>query len=108
MPDQSDEILNAALGYDIAGYTARLSFLFQDNVLRSANSFYAELDSYTGAYYRWDFTAYQKLPWEGIKLYLNINNITNRPDRQFISVLKNLSSVNYYGRTADIGLRYEF
>ena len=108
MPDQPDDILNATLGYDIAGFSARLSFLFQDNVLRSANSSYAELDSYTGAYYRWDFTAYQKLPWEGIKLYLNINNITNRPDRQFISVLKNLSSVNYYGRTADIGLRYEF
>ena len=108
MPDQPNDILNATLGYDIGGFSARLSFVFQDNVLGSAHSSYAELDSYTAAYYRWDFTAYQKLPVEGLKLYMNINNITNRPDRRFISVLEKLSSVNYYGKTADIGLRYEF
>jgi TonB-dependent receptor len=107
--DQPNDILNITLGYDIGGFSARLSFLYQDNVLTTADTKQEELDKYTGAYYRWDFTAYQKLPWlEGLQLYLNINNITNRPDREFRSVLEKLSEVKYYGRTADLGIRYSF
>ncbi len=107
--DQPDDILNLTLGYDIGGFSARLSFLYQDNVLRSADPTYQELDSYTAPYSRWDFTAYQKLPWfEGLQIYLNLNNITNRPDRQFRSVLEKLSDVQYYGRSADLGVRYSF
>ncbi len=107
--DQPDDILNLTMGYDIGGFSARVSFLYQDNVFRTAHTTYEELDSYTAAYYRWDFTAYQKLPWvDGLQLYLNVNNITDRPDRQFTSVLEKLSSVEYYGRTADFGIRYTF
>ncbi len=107
--EQPDDILNLTLGYDIGGFSARLSFLYQDNVLRSANSTYQELDSYTAPYTRWDFTAYQKLPWfEGLQVYLNLNNITNRPDRQYSSILEKLSDVQYYGATGDLGVRYSF
>lgn len=107
--DQPNDILNVTLGYDIGGFSARLSFLYQDNVLRRAHSTYEELDSYTAAYYRWDFTAYQKLPWlEGLQLYLNVNNITDEPDRRFASVLEKLSLVEYYGATADLGIRYSY
>ena len=107
--DQPDEILNVTLGYDIGGFSARLSFLFQDNVFRAADKTYKELDSYTDAYYRWDFTVYQKIPWyEGLQLYLNVNNIADRPDRRFTSILEKLSRVEYYGGTADLGIRYTF
>ena len=107
--DQPNDILNLTLGYDIGGFSARLSFLYQDNVLRSADPTFQELDSYTAPYARWDFTAYQKLPWiEGLQVYLNLNNITNRPDRQFRSVLEKLSDVQYYGATGDLGVRYSF
>jgi TonB-dependent receptor len=107
--NQPDDIMNVTLGYDIGGFSARLSFLYQDNLLRSADVRQEELDSYTGAYYRWDFTAYQTLPWlKGLQLYLNVNNLTDRPDRQFRSTLEKLSEVQYYGRTLDLGLRYQF
>jgi TonB-dependent receptor len=107
--DQPNDILNLTFGYDYGDFSARLSFLYQDNVLGTADPTYDELDSYTAPYYRWDFTAYQKLPWtEGLQLYLNVNNITDRPDRQFASVLEKLSAVEYYGRTADLGIRYTF
>ena len=107
--DQPNDILNLTVGYDIGGFSARLSYQYTDNVLRIADPVYQELDSYTAPYSRWDFTAYQKLPWyEGLQIYLNINNITNSPDRQFISVLQKLSDVQYYGRTADLGVRYSF
>jgi TonB-dependent receptor len=107
--DQPNDILNLTLGYDIGGLSARLSFQYTDNVLRGADEVYEELDSYTAPYSRWDLAINQKLPWcKGLQLFLNINNITNRPDRQFISVLEKLSDVQYYGRTADIGIRYTF
>jgi TonB-dependent receptor len=110
MPDQPDDIFNLTLGYDIGGFSARLSYVYTDNVLSGFNRTFKELDSYTSAYKRWDFTAYQKLPWLNgdLQVYLNINNITNTPDRSFTSVLQKLSSLQYYGRTVDLGLRYSF
>lgn len=107
--NQPNDVLNLTLGYDIGGFSARLSFQYTDDVLRQADNVYQELDSYTAPYSRWDFTAYQKLPWlKGLQAYLNINNIGNRPDRQVISVLGKLSDVRYFGRTADLGVRYSF
>lgn len=110
MPNQPDDVFNVTLGYDIGGFSARLSFVYQDNVLTGVNRTYDELDSFTDASKRWDFTAYQKLPWlKGrLQLYLNANNITNTPDRSFTSELQKLSSVQYYGRTVDLGIRYKF
>ena len=109
MVNQPDDILNLTLGYDIGGFSARISFVYTDNVLVGVNRTYKELDSYTDAYYRWDFTAYWELPWtKGLQLFMNANNITNRPDRSYISELGKLSSANYYGRTVDLGVRYEF
>ena len=91
MPDQANDVLNATLGYDYRGFSARLSFLYQDNVLGTAGT-RDELDSYTGAFIRWDLILYQNLPWTGLRLFANLNNISNRPDRQFVSVLEKLSS----------------
>jgi len=110
MPNQPDDIFNFTIGYDIGGFSARLSYVYTDNVLVGINRTYDELDSYTDAYKRWDFTAYQKLPWlEGrMQLYVNVNNVTNTPDRSFVSVLQKLSSLQYFGRTVDLGLRYSF
>ena len=107
--DQPNDILNATLGYDIGGFSVRLSFLLQDDVIVGIDASYDEKDIYTDAYYRWDLTALQKLPWyDGLQVYLNINNITNEPDRHFRSVRNYLDYVEYYGMTADLGIRYEF
>ncbi len=110
MPDQPNDIFNFTLGYDVGGFSARLTYVYTDNVLVGINRTYDELDTYTDAYKRWDFTAYQKLPWlDGrMQVYLNINNITNTPDRSFTSVLQKLNSLQYYGRTIDLGFRYSF
>jgi hypothetical protein len=107
--DQPNDILNLTIGYDIGGFSARLSFNYTDNVFTSPDPIYEELNKYTAPYKRWDFTAYQKLPWlEGLQVYLNVNNGTDRPDRQYSSVLEKLGDVQYYGLTADLGVRYSF
>jgi hypothetical protein len=48
--DQPNDILNLTMGYDIGGFSARLSFLYQDNVLRSTDIKQEELDEYTDAF----------------------------------------------------------
>jgi len=109
MPDQPNDILNLTLGYDIGGFSARLSFLYQDDVITGVDRTWEELDRYTAAYRRWDFTAYQRLPWgENLQVYVNLNNITDQPDRRVTSTLGKLSSVEYYGLTGDLGVRYSF
>lgn len=110
MPNQPDDVFNFTVGYDIGGFSARLSYVYTDNILVGVNRTFDELDSYTASFQRWDFTAYQKLPWMGggLQVYLNVNNITNTADRAFVSTLEKLSAVEYYGRTVDVGLRYKF
>ena len=110
MPNQPDDIFNFTIGYDIGDFSARLSYVYTDNILVDVNRTFDELDSYTASYKRWDFTAYQKLPWldKRLQVYLNINNITDTPDRSFVSELEKLSSLQYFGRTVDLGLRYSF
>ena len=49
----------------------------------------------------------QKFEIRGISS-LNVNNISNEPDKRYISVLRKLNSVEYYGMTTDLGVRYEF
>lgn len=110
MPNQPDDVFNFTIGYDIGGFSARLSYVYTDNILVGVNRTFDELDAYTDSFQRWDLTAYQKLPWlgGGVQVYLNVNNITNTADRAFISTLEKVSAVEYYGRTVDIGLRYKF
>ncbi len=107
MPNQSNDILNSTVGFDYRGFSMRLSFLYQGNTLNSASG-REELDPYTDDYYRWDLIINQKLPWHGLELYSNIKNLTNRPDRYFVSKFELLSSAVYTGSTADVGLRFRF
>lgn len=107
MPQQANDILNTTVGYDFRGFSARLSFLYQGNVVGGI-AYRIELDSFTDDYYRWDLIVNQKLPWHGLQLYCNVNNITNRPDRHYTSTLELLSYAGYYGRTVDLGVRYRF
>jgi TonB-dependent receptor len=110
MPDQPAHILNITLGYDIGGFSARLSYLFQTDKLSSIG--YSgvvpttALSTYAGAYSRWDLTVQQKLG-EHMELFANFTNLNNRPDQNFVgSALTSPSYIEYYGFTMDVGLRY--
>jgi TonB-dependent receptor len=102
MPDQPRHIVNVTLGYDYEGFSARLSFLFQaDKVAYIASK--AQLDAFTTDYARWDFTVQQKLDW-GLQLFANFTNLNSREDRSLIGTSPR--TVEYYGFTMDVGLRY--
>jgi TonB-dependent receptor len=102
MPDQPRHIFNVTLGYDYKGFSARLSFLFQtDKVSYIASK--PQLDAFTSDYARWDFTVQQKLDW-GIQLFANFTNLNSREDRSYIGTSPR--TIEYYGFTMDVGLRY--
>lgn len=105
MPDQPDDIANIQLGYDYGGFSGRISLLYQGNTLSSVGG-RPEEDIFTDDYIRLDARINQRI-FQGLQLFVNLNNINNRPDRGFQQEL-GMFPTNYenYGFTFDIGVRY--
>ena len=102
--DQPDDIINVQLGYDYKGFSARISMLYQTSIFKSPN-FWPELNNYTDSYLRWDFSVRQKLPWAGLEVFSNINNISSAQDRNLVAGANWESSIQHYGMTVDLGVR---
>ncbi len=105
--DQPSDIINVQLGYDVKGFSTRISMLYQANTFKSA-TFWPELSPSIGRYVRWDFSAKQKLPYKNAQLFLNVNNITSAFDRELVQNGTYDSSIQDYGTTVDLGLRLKF
>ncbi len=103
MPGQADMMGNLTVGYQRGGFSGRISLVFQGKSLAIVGT-REETDGYTDAYYRWDLAMQQKL-FAGISLYLNINNLTAAPDRS--SNARFITSEQYYGWSAQVGIRYK-
>jgi len=101
---QPDDIVNVAIGYDYQDFSVRLSMLYQSNIFMGTN-FWSELRRITDDYVRWDLSIKQDLPWSGLQLYCNVNNLSNALDRNLNRGSQFPSSEQHYGRTVDIGLR---
>ena len=111
---QPDHIFNFSLGYDYKGFSILLSMLYQDDVF-SGVSQWPQLRSTTAEYKRWDLSVKQTLPWLGMQLYGNLNNINGRYAPLFMKNAKDMSvlqmypdipkSIEDYGMTAEMGFR---
>ncbi len=121
---QGDHTLNIALGVDYKGFSGRISFNLQGDVITSVAA-RPEEDAYTGNVYKWDYTLQQKLPIEGLSVSLSGVNIFNDPIKNYQKfrrsvnvdnegqitsgpILENLTSTTYTPRRFEIGLRYNF
>ena len=102
---QPDDVVNVSFGYDYKGFSGRASLLYQSNIFKAVN-FWPELREITDDYWRWDISIKQKLPWNGLQLFLNVRNLTGTIDRDIIMGAGYPSSEQYYGKGIDIGLRY--
>ncbi|MDZ7288797.1 MAG: TonB-dependent receptor [candidate division KSB1 bacterium] len=108
MPDQPAHILNATLGYDYKGFSARLSYLYQTDKTTWIDT-EPILDNFSGAYARWDLTFQQRLGRTGLQLFANLTNLNNRHDQNFRGyTLTDPTYLEYYGFTMDLGARYRF
>lgn len=105
--DQSDYIANIAIGYDIGGFSARLSANYQGNTLSSIDRTFPSLDGFTDDRIQWDLSLKQKV-MKTMDAYFNLNNFTGQPDKSFIRYQDLSTSQSFYGMTADLGIRYRF
>ena len=112
---QGDNIVNIALGADVGGFSGRVSFRYQDDILVSLDSTVPDLDVYTAPNYSWDFSLRQSLPIEGLSLFLNGVNITHPANynNRFVALGATTATrsefrngISYYPRRFQLGLRY--
>jgi TonB-dependent receptor len=104
---QPDHVVNVALGYDYEDFSARVSMLYQSKIFQASN-FWEELSTYNDAYLRWDLSLKQKLPWYGVQLFCNVNNITGAKETTVNFGSGNPTSIQHYGMTVDFGVRVKF
>ena len=102
--NQPNDILNLSVGYDFGGFSARLSLLYQDNIFKKPD-FWMQNRVNSDQYTRWDLSVKQTLPWYGIQLYFNLNNISGERDIDVNQKTSFPAAEEHYGMTADMGLR---
>jgi TonB-dependent receptor len=102
--NQPNDILNLAIGYDYGGFSARLSLLYQDNVFKRPD-FWMQNRVNSDKFSRWDLSVKQELPWYGIQVFFNINNITGEDDVDINQKTSFPASEQRYGMSADAGVR---
>jgi TonB-dependent receptor len=106
MVGQADEIANLTLGYEKAGFSGRLSLIYQGNSLQYVAQA-PENDGLDDSFLRWDLVMQQKL-YKSLKVIAQVNNITDQEEKSYIRYQKYLTRRERYGRTVDLGLQFEF
>jgi len=111
--NQGNDIVNIALGFDYKGFSGRISFNLQGNVITTVGQ-RPEDDQFTGNIYRWDFTLKQQLPVKGLSIQLNGINIFHNVTETYRNfrredggpVFDNLLGIRYSPRVFELNLRY--
>ncbi len=112
--NQSNDVLNVAVGADYKGFSGRISFNLQGNVITSVSPSTPEGDQFTGNIYRWDIALRQQLPIKGLSLGFNVENLTHQPITTYQRVARvdngpvfnNVEQVRYEPRYFELNLRY--
>jgi hypothetical protein len=103
---QPNNIVNLSLGFDYSDFSIRISMLYQADIFTGIN-FWPQLRTNTSAYTRWDLAVKQELPWFGLQIYGDLNNINGANDISVIQGGGVPQSVQNYGMTADFGIRWQ-
>ncbi|MBN2092627.1 TonB-dependent receptor [candidate division KSB1 bacterium] len=106
MLQQPDHLLNLMVGYDYKGFSIRWAMRYKSHIFKDAN-WYEKLRGYSTDFYRYDVQAKQKLP-AGLEFFLNVNNLTGEIERNVINHRDFANYIEDYGRSANLGLRYQF
>jgi outer membrane receptor protein involved in Fe transport len=103
-------IANISLGYEIGGFSGRISSYYQGATLTQAKPSNLTTDVAQSKLLRFDMQLSQKIKKvKGLSFYLNINNLTNNPDRRVLRFYQDrIVSEERYGVSGDLGVRYQF
>jgi outer membrane receptor protein involved in Fe transport len=105
-----DRVANLALGYELGGFSGRISAYYQSATITTAQASNKSIDEDKDAILRMDLQLSQKIrKMKGLTFYLNINNLTNSPDRSILTYHHDrVTSEERYGFSCDVGVRYQF
>jgi len=106
MPGQVDYVGNFSIGYEKGGFSGRISLVIQGPSLQFVGT-RPELDGFADAYARWDMVVRQKIG-EHFSVYANVNNLTNYSEGAFLGSANYPTREEYFGWSADLGVRYVF
>jgi TonB-dependent receptor len=106
MPGQADYLANVAIGYEKGGFSGRVSVVFQGKSLQFVGT-REELDGFSKSFARWDLSLQQRLVG-GLSLFGSVNNITNRSEGAFLSNKLLPTREEFFGWSADLGVRFSF
>jgi TonB-dependent receptor len=100
---------NLAVGYDIGGFSGRVSVFYQGEYNRSYSAGRLN-DPVVKPFYRWDLSLRQRFT-ENISVFFSLNNFTSvQEDVNTIDRVNNweaLRSSQQYGMTSELGVRVE-
>jgi len=106
VPGQADHLANLSLGYDVGGFSARVSMTYQGKSLAGAYT-QKEKDTWNKAFTRWDFSLRQRLN-ENLSLFMNGVNLTDQSEEAYLGMDPRPSSLQFYGTMYDLGIQYAF
>ncbi len=105
---QPNHIVNLSIGYDYLDFSMRLSMLYQADIF-TIPSQWPQMRASTAAYKRWDVSVKQRLPWFGVQVFANVNNLNDVRDTAVLQMYPDIPmSAEAYGLTAEAGLRVQF
>jgi TonB-dependent receptor len=102
--NQPNDILNLAIGYDLGGFSARVSMVYQDNIFKNPD-FWPQLRTISDKFTRWDLSIKQDLPWYDVQVYFDMNNITGSKETDLNPKTSLPAAETSYGMMSDLGIR---
>lgn len=103
---QADNIWNAALSYDLGGFSARASLNFNGRSLLSFSDD-PEQDFFLEERYQLDINASQKIT-DNLTVFAEFVNLTNEPNLEFQSIRSQVTNYEIYDWSARFGLNFKF
>jgi TonB-dependent receptor len=98
---------NAALGYDIGGFSGRVSVFYQGEYVQQYSTD-GQSDTHVDSFTKWDLALKQEI-FRNVSLFLNVNNFTNRQETTSrVNVIRDWHlprRADLYGVTWDFGVR---
>jgi TonB-dependent receptor len=105
LPQATPNILNGSINYTTKRFSLRLSGNFSDAYLDELGGRSFE-DRYYDKQFFLDFNANVNFS-KNLSCFLNLNNLTNQPLRYYQGSTSRVSQLEYYGKTLNIGLKYD-
>jgi len=107
MTNQPSHLFNGSLGFSYKKFETYLSYQYIGEIFLQKTTI-AETDPFKTAFHRLDLQARYKLPVKGLELMFNMANISDTQEVKKLRGDDRPISIERYGWTADLGLRFTF